>query len=72
MRWILDLLLKGAGVLFGVFLGHKDDVSRDAGRAEQRADDTHAAVAAADRIEEAAAGPKGHDVTEKALNDGKF
>jgi hypothetical protein len=72
MSWILSLVLKGAGLLFGVFLKHKEDVSRDAGRAEQRADDTEAAVAAADRLEKAAAGPKGHDVTQEALDDGKF
>jgi hypothetical protein len=72
MSWIFGLLLTGAGLLFGVFLKHKEDVSRDAGRAEQRADDTAAAVAAADRIEVAAAAPKGDDVTGKALDDGTF
>jgi hypothetical protein len=30
--WLVDLILKGVGLLFGVFLKHKEDVSRDAGR----------------------------------------
>ncbi len=74
-------LLAIAKWLLGLFMGPAEDAAKDArqradqialGEARQEATDQAAAVAAEKTIQDAQAEPRGRDVTQGALDDGKF
>lgn len=74
LRWIVVTLvgpiLDGLAGILRDRQAHTDAVAR--GRADQASADQRAALEARERMEAAQAGPSGREVTQKALDDGRF